>query len=193
MHNGFLQVEGEKMSKSLGNFVTIREALADWPGEVVRLAMLRTHYRQPIDWMIRGLEESAKTLEDWHEAASRSGSEVDGAVLEALTDDINTPRALAQLHSLRHRAAAGDRLAAEELGGSLAFLGFLGEAADSSARRNRRDAAIDTAKVESLIAARTAARSARNFAESDRIRAELSAMGIALKDTKEGTSWEVAR
>ena len=70
MHNGFLQVEGDKMSKSLGNFVTIRELLADWPGEVLRLNMLKTHYRSPIDWTVKGLEESARTLDDWYEVAA---------------------------------------------------------------------------------------------------------------------------
>ena len=66
MHNGFLQVEGEKMSKSLGNFFTIRELLDDWPGEVLRFNMLRTHYRQPLDWTVKGLEESQRILDDWH-------------------------------------------------------------------------------------------------------------------------------
>ena len=70
MHNGFLQVEGEKMSKSLGNFVTIRELLADWPGEVLRLNMLKTHYRSPIDWTLKGVEESTKTLDDWYWVAA---------------------------------------------------------------------------------------------------------------------------
>ena len=71
MHNGFLQVEGEKMSKSLGNFVTIRELLEDWPGEVLRLNMLKTHYRQPIDWTLKALEESEKTLDDWYDDCRR--------------------------------------------------------------------------------------------------------------------------
>src|ERR1700759_5018254 len=119
MHNGFLQVEGEKMSKSIGNFVTIRELLADWPGEVLRLNMLRTHYRQPIDWTMKGLEESAKTLDDWYALAGpRPERPGGGAVLEALCDDLNTPRAITELHALRHRAQAQDSLAAEELAAS---------------------------------------------------------------------------
>src|SRR3954465_5032140 len=93
LHNGFLQVEGEKMSKSLGNFLTIRELLADWPGEVLRLNMLKTHYRSPIDWTLKGVEESAKTLDDWYEVASDvEGERVSGAVIEALSDDLNTPQ-----------------------------------------------------------------------------------------------------
>jgi cysteinyl-tRNA synthetase len=194
MHNGFLQVEGEKMSKSLGNFITIRDLLADWPGEAMRLTMLRTHYRQPFSWTVRGMEESLRSLDEWYElVGDQPGDAPDGTVLEALLDDLNTPRALAELHSLRHRAGAGDHLAMEELAGSLRFLGFLGNSAVGWAERRRNTRDIDSAKVESLIAARSTARKAKDFAESDRIRDELSAMGVVLKDSKEGTTWEIAR
>jgi cysteinyl-tRNA synthetase len=194
MHNGFLQVEGEKMSKSLGNFFTIRELLADWPGEVLRFNMLRTHYRQPIDWTVKGLEESWKTLDDWYTLADEDGAEhVAGSVLEALVDDLNTPRMLAELHGLRARAQTGDRLARGELIASLRFLGFLRDSAADWAARKTSGKDIDAAKVEALIAARTAARKAKNFAESDRIRDELAAMGVVLKDSKDGTTWEIAR
>src|SRR5882724_7214827 len=101
MHNGFLQVEGEKMSKSLGNFVTIRELLADWPGEVLRLNMLKTHYRSPIDWTVKGLEESAKTLDDWYwVAADGEGPQPANAVVEALSDDLNTAQMITALHGV---------------------------------------------------------------------------------------------
>src|SRR3954466_14032865 len=93
MHNGFLQVEGEKMSKSLGNFVTIRDLLADWPGEVLRLNMLKTQYRSPMQWTVKGLEESAKTLDDWYGiAADVEGEEPSDAVIDVLSDDLNTPQ-----------------------------------------------------------------------------------------------------
>src|ERR1700748_569865 len=109
MHNGFLQVEGEKMSKSLGNFFTIREVLADWPGEVLRLNMLKTQYRSPIDWTLKGLEESAKTLDDWYwVAADLRGERPSHAVIEALSDDLNTPQVVAALHGLRNSAASGN-------------------------------------------------------------------------------------
>jgi len=194
MHNGFLQVEGEKMSKSLGNFFTIRELLADWPGEVLRFNMLRTHYRQPIDWTVKGLEESWKTLDDWYALAGEDGGEhVAGAVIEALSDDLNTPRMLAELHGLRARAQGGDRLACGEFVSSLRFLGFLRESASDWAARRHVGSDVDAAQVEALIATRTAARKAKNFAESDRIRDELAAMGVVLKDSKDGTTWEIAR
>ena len=193
MHNGFLQVEGEKMSKSLGNFVTINELLETetfggrkWPGEVLRLAMLKTHYRQPIDWTVKALEEAEKMLQDWAEAAQGvTASQPSGELLEALADDLNTARVLAELHALRK---GGD------LSALLAGLDLLGVKLPEVAA----PAAVDPA-VERLIAARLDARRAKNFAESDRIRDELVAMGITLKDGKDPatgeptTTWEVKR
>jgi cysteinyl-tRNA synthetase len=121
------------------------------------------------------------------------GGSVGGAVLEALRDDLNTPRAITELHDLRRRAQAQDSLAAEELAASLHFLGFLNDSAAAWNERNRQVQGIDAHAVETLIAARTAARKTRNFAESDRIRDELLAMGVVLKDSKDGTTWELAR
>src|SRR3954468_1122204 len=97
MHNGFLQVEGEKMSKSLGNFVTIREVLADWQGDVIRLAMLSTHYRQPMNWTVKGLEEAEKALANFFDAAAAAAAAAARpapGVLDALGDDLNTPKAI---------------------------------------------------------------------------------------------------
>jgi len=191
MHNGFLQVEGDKMSKSLGNFVTIRELLADWPGEVLRLNMLKTHYRSPIDWTLKGLEESAKTLDDWYRvAADIQAGQPAGTVIEALSDDLNTPQMIASLHGLRNGAAAneGDR---SDFAASLRLLGFLSETA--AQWEGRKASGVDAEQIDSLISARTAARARKDFKESDRIRDELAAMGIAIKDSKDGTTWEVAR
>ncbi|MDP2411432.1 MAG: cysteine--tRNA ligase [Pseudolabrys sp.] len=194
MHNGFLQVEGEKMSKSLGNFFTINELLADWPGEVLRFNMLRTHYRQPIDWTVKGLEESWKTLDDWYwVAGDATGGSISAAMLDALGDDLNTHQVITVLHGVRNLAQAGDQAARGELAASLRWLGFLRESAAQWAARRQTGAGVDTAKVQALIDARTAARAARDFAESDRIRDELAAMGVVLKDSKDGTTWEAAR
>lgn len=193
MHNGFLQVEGEKMSKSLGNFVTIRELLAtdsfggrSWPGEVLRLAMLRTHYRQPIDWTVRALEEAEQTLASWTagpEFLSGTDETLSPEVQEALTDDLNTPKAIAELHALDR---SGDRGA---LASNLRALGFR-----TAVRREISVPPEVASKVESLISVRRSARASKDWAESDRIRDELAGMGIALKDNKDGTTtWEVAR
>jgi cysteinyl-tRNA synthetase len=205
MHNGFLQVEGEKMSKSLGNFLTIRELLADWPGEVLRLNMLRTHYRQPIDWTVKGLEESRKILQEWLTLAvpmSISGASYDAVpqrpvypqLLDALCDDLNTPKAISEIHGLRNLAAhgVGDN-AIVSLSDSLRFLGLLHDEVTAALDRLRPRKTIDEVKVRDLVSAREIARRAKNFAASDRIRDELAAMGVVLKDSKDGTTWEIAR
>ncbi len=188
MHNGFLQVEGEKMSKSLGNFVTIRDLLKDWPGEVLRLNMLKTHYRSPIDWTLKGLEESAKTLDDWYRlAADVHEGQPSAAVIEALSDDLNTPQTIASLHGLRHERERA------EFAASLRLLGFLSESAAQWEGRKRQASGIDVERIERLISDRAAARARKDFRESDRIRDELAAMGVAIKDSKAGTTWEIAR
>jgi cysteinyl-tRNA synthetase len=194
MHNGFLQVEGEKMSKSTGNFVTINEVLADWPGEVLRLNMLKTHYRSPIDWTLKGLEESAKTLDDWYwVAADTKGDRPSNAVIEALSDDLNTPQMVAALHGLRNNAASGNERDRDAFAASLRLLGFLSESAAAWNDRKQQASGIDAKQIDGLIADRTAARARKDFGESDRIRDQLAAMGIVIKDSKEGTTWEVAR
>jgi cysteinyl-tRNA synthetase len=194
MHNGFLQVEGEKMSKSLGNFVTIRELLADWPGEVLRFNMLRTQYRQPIDWTVAGLREAQKTLDHWYElTADAPAGYLCSDMLDALMDDLNTPKALAALHELRGEAVKGAKAAAACLKASAQLIGLLQVPADAWALSRRASIGLDEGKVVSLIEQRNAARKAKNFAESDRIRDELAAMGVVLKDSKDGTTWEIAR
>jgi cysteinyl-tRNA synthetase len=179
MHNGFLQVEGEKMSKSAGNFFTIRDLLADWPGEVLRFNMLRTHYRQPIDFTVAGLKESWKTLERWYEVTEPLADPApDGEFFAALADDLNTPAAIASLHQADDMALAG----------GLGFLGFSNVQLKIASK-----AEVDTVAIADAIAARNAARKAKNFAESDRIRDEMLAKGILLKDGPQGTTWEVKR
>jgi len=194
LHNEFVQIEDTKMSKSLGNFVTIRDLLADWPGEVLRLNMLKAHYRSPMDWTLKGLEESAKTLDDWYwVAADVSGEQPSTAVVEALSDDLNTPQMIAVLHSLRNKAAAGNQRDRGQFAASLRLFGFLSETAAEWNGRKQKASGIDAGQVDSLIAERTAARARKDFGESDRIRDELAAMGVVIKDSKEGTTWEIAR
>ncbi|MGO4388788.1 cysteine--tRNA ligase [Microvirga sp. 2YAF29] len=189
MHNGFLQVESEKMSKSLGNFFTIHDLLKDWPGEVLRFNMLRTHYRQPIDWTAAGLEESTRILDRWYDYAGHGTHAAFSAqVVEALADDLNTPKMLAELHALDSHGAH------DELGANLRALGFLLEGVDAWKARKRASLCVDPAHVEALIAARKEARAAKNWSESDRIRDELAALKVVVKDNKDGTTtWEVAR
>jgi cysteinyl-tRNA synthetase len=194
MHNGFLQVEGEKMAKSTGNFVTIRELLVDWPGEVLRLNMLKAHYRSPFDWTLKGLEESAKTLDDWYGAVAevRDGRPSD-AVVETLSDDLNTPQMIASLHGLRNSVASGNERDRAVFAASLRLLGFLSESAADWNSRKQRASGVDAKQIDHLISERSAARARKDFKESDRIRDELAALGVAIKDSKEGTTWEIAR
>jgi cysteinyl-tRNA synthetase len=194
MHNGFLQVEGEKMSKSLGNFVTIRDLRKDWPGEALRLAMLQTHYRQPMNWTVGGLREAQKNLDHWYSlTADVAPGYLCADALEALMDDLNTPKALAALHELRGEAARGAKPAAACLKASAQLIGLLQETPAQWAAFRPASLTIDEAAVGNLIAARNAARKAKDFNESDRIRDQLAGMGIVLKDTKDGTTWEIAR
>jgi cysteinyl-tRNA synthetase len=200
MHNGFLQVEGEKMSKSLGNFVTIHELLHEekfggraWRGEVLRLAMLRSAYRQPIDWTLKALEEAEKVLQRWYallrEKKPAPGAALPAPFLEALCDDLNTPRAIAELHQL---AGAGE---ADQLLRAANLLGLLHD--DPASWDAKASAAIDADAVEKLIAERLQARRAKNFAESDRLRDLLAGMGVKLMDAKNKqtgeleTTWEL--
>src|SRR4051794_37307900 len=166
MHNGFLQLESEKMSKSLGNFFTIRDMLGDWPGEVLRLTMLKTHYRSPLDWTQRGVEESAKTLDDWYSvAADAAGGEPSPAVIEALADDLNTAQAMAALHALRHQAVS-DEVARATFAATLRMLGFLSQTSAEWKSRKEKASGINPGRVEGLIADRAAARARKDFKES---------------------------
>lgn len=192
MHNGFLQVEGEKMSKSLGNFITINQLLATgdfggrtWDGQVLRLAMLGTHYRSPIDWTVRKLEEVKTSLDNFmHAISDVAPTKPTPELVEALSDDLNTPKAIAELFRLYRELDLG------ALRASLELMGF-----DVAAWQKAK--AIDPAledKIVTLIEERLAARQAKNWAESDRLRDELAALGVAIKDNKDGTtSWEMKR
>ena len=195
MHNGFLQVEGEKMSKSLGNFVTIRQAITEETGgeDVIRFNMLRTHYRQPIDWTAQGRVETYNLLKTWfwtlNDAVPGWKSETPAfadSVFAALSDDLNMPMAIAELH----RLFASKEY--ESLGASLLAIGLEGDLRENWLEENRKATELGP-WVEAQITARKAARAAKNFAESDRIRDELLAKGIVLKDSPTGTTWEIKR
>ena len=207
MHNGFLQVEGEKMSKSLGNFITINELLAtktfganQWHGRVVRLAMLGTHYRQPIDWTAERLLQSRATLLEFADllAGVEAADAPNADVVAALSDDLNTPSALSIIYGLA-KSAKRNPESARELKATLDFMGLYGGESRDDLNVGVAAVSVDASKVEELVSARLAARKAKDFKESDRIRDELAAMGVALKDAKDPktgdivTTWEVAR
>jgi cysteinyl-tRNA synthetase len=200
LHNGFLQVEGQKMSKSLGNFITISELLETekfggrkWPGEVLRLAMLMTHYREPIDFSVKRLEEAEQKLRDWQRAASpRPGTPPEPSVVAELTDDLNFHRASVALDVVARKANRGTETAANCLAATLEFLGFTTDGLLTAA------AADAPQGVAEAVAARLAALNAKDFAKADTIRAQLLTQGVQLMDYKDEagqrqTKWEVVR
>ncbi len=209
MHNGFVRVDDEKMSKSLGNFFTIREVLKKFDPEVIRLFILRAHYRSPLNYSDAHLEDARQSLlrlygalgddEAVSQPASINWSNV--ACLrfrEAMDDDFNTPVALSVLFELAadvHRGVAGAR---EQLRALASVLGLLGRAPQAVRRSGLAGSeagaagASDSAQIESLIAERAAAKKAKRYQDADRIRAELLAQGVVLEDTPSGTSWRRA-
>jgi len=266
MHNGFLQVEGEKMAKSAGNFVTIHELLEEWPGEVLRLAMLSSHYRQPINWTEKGLTDASEELLHWSttlwqvsEGALMFWAQRDpslagpsAALMEALIDDLNTPGALAVVRDHYEKARSREVPALARFAQDVRFLGLLRldklgvhnpydvtsgpemiairfrdeskrlkaafangftqsvNAIISSIHERGADVKIQEngslmfsplseesrnfeREIRMLIQERDGARLRKDWIESDRIRDELAKMGVVLKDTKDGTTWEIAR
>jgi len=191
VHNGMLLVNGEKMSKSVGNVITVQDACARAPAEAVRLALLKTQYRAVLDFSDAALAEARRDLDRFYRGLERSGAGAAAAppasVLAALCDDLNTPLALAEMHRLANAAMQGDPAAGAELRGAGTLLGLL--AADPAAwfRSGGEDPRIDA-----LVAERTAARRAKDFARADAIRKELDALGVVLEDGAGGTTWRRA-
>ena len=199
MHNGYLMAEGEKMSKSLGNFYTVHDLLKEFPGEAVRLALLKTHYRQPLDFTKAGIEEAKRELDGFYGALRGKDGDTDPkmeapAVIEALSDDLNTPLALSHLHEL---AAAlnkdGEEKSTDNKSRLLTagrLLGLLQQDPEDWFKGSTTEGGLDDDAIDALIEERNAARNDKDFATSDRIRDELAAQGILLEDGPNGTTWK---
>ncbi len=203
LHNGWLMVNGEKMSKSAGNFFTVRDLLEQAPGEAIRLAMLSTHYHQPFDWTNDALKQAKATLDRLYTALRATADidangydEVPTSVLAALKDDLNTPQAISHLHELAGALNKATELEdkARRKGALLAagrLLGLLAQSPEGWFQAAATGGPSD-AEIDAMITARAEARKARNFAESDRIRAALLEQGVVLEDSAAGTSWKRA-
>jgi cysteinyl-tRNA synthetase len=203
LHNGFVNIDKEKMSKSIGNVLLVHDLIAQAPGEAIRLALLNGHYRQPLDWTGEGLEQAKRMLDRLYGALRTLGDvepasndAVPDEFMAAMLDDLNTPKALAVLFDLARQAnvatdaAEKARLKAALLG-SGALIGLLEQDPESWFAGGGVTPHIDTSEIEALIAARADARKARDFKESDRIRDELASRGIQIEDGPKGTTWRV--
>jgi cysteinyl-tRNA synthetase len=202
MHNGYLMAEGEKMSKSLGNFYTIHELLEEFPGEAIRLTLLQTHYRQPLDFTKGSLRQAKQTLDRFY-GALRDVAEIEAvegeaeAVRDALMDDLNSPLALSAMHALlgdlnkTNDAAEKARLKGALLDGG-ALLGLLQDDPEAWMRQGTGADGLSDADIDAMIVARNDARKSKDFAEADRIRDDLAAQGVILEDKPEGTIWRRA-
>jgi cysteinyl-tRNA synthetase len=190
LHNGMLQVNGAKMSKSLGNFFTLRDVLARAPAEAVRLLVLRTHYRALLDFSDAGLAEAKQELDRFYRALERTpagpAADIPPPVLAALCDDLNTPAAIAAMRALADAAMAGDAAAAAGLRAAGGLLGLLQGDPAMWFQGGADDA------VEAAIAERLAARRARDFGRADAIRRDLAEQGVLLEDSAAGTTWRRA-
>lgn len=211
VHNSFITVDGQKMSKSLGNVLLVRDLLSQAPGEAIRFALLETHYRYPLDWNAHRLAQARKTLARWYkrladadldQPTERNSVAPDAEVLAALRDDLNVPRVISRLHVLANTigdAVTADdaREAAQRLRASAALIGLLQPAAEalgalSDHPTHSQQETLPTQRIEELLAKRQQARKQRDFAQADALRDTLEGAGVVICDTPEGTQWKLA-
>jgi len=203
MHNEMIQVEGKKMSKSLGNFFTVKDLLDQGiPGKVIRFVLLSTHYRSPMDWTDKKVAEAKKTLIKWTELSKNHAFSNDGhphiSVVEALSDDLNTPGAFAAMHDLAKKARSGDYDSASALYASMEFFELhdmiymddIGQRIWKGLEDRKSPGVI--ALVENLLSERDEARKAKNYTRADRIRDGFIEAGVIVEDSTEKTSWKLS-
>ena len=194
LHNGFVNVEGNKMSKSEGNFVTVNQLKQKYQGEVIRLAMISTHYRQPLNWTENNLIECKKTLDKWYQLISENNfsfdnEKISSEVINALEDDLNTPKAISILHQLYKDCKSNDKNTVETFLSSANFLGILIHTSSEWLSWGKEKLNLDEKQIELLISERMRARDDGNFEKADKIRNNLEQKGILLEDNEGKTTW----
>lgn len=204
MHNGYINIDGEKMSKSLGNFRMVRDLLQHFSGEVIRFALLSAHYRSELDFSAQLLEQSKASLDSLYGALRKVKSIEatpiaieDSPIYQALLDDLNTSQAISGLHDLARRINKGEGVELAKLKGEMLaggeLMGLLSQDPDTWFQGTAADTGIDAATVEALIAERQQAKLDKNYARADAIRQELKAMNVVLEDSKQGTTWKIEK
>ena len=189
MHNGYLTVDGKKMSKSDGNFVTINNLKKIFNGQIVRLSILGTHYRQPLDWNLKILETNKKILENWYSFYSPEKEEISEELFNILLDDLNTPKFITSIHSLYNRAKTGDAAAKKDLNSALKFIGLFDQN-EEQFNSLRKKSNLDESEIENLIEQRNLARKDKDFKKADKIRLDLEKNGILIEDLNDKTHWK---
>ena len=189
MHNGYVTVDGKKMSKSDGNFVTINNLKNNFNGQIVRLSILGTHYRQPLDWNLKILETNKKILENWYSLYSPNEDEISDELFNILLDDLNTPKFITNIHSLYNKAKTGDVEAKKDLNSALKFIGLFEQSVEQF-NSLRKKSNLDISEIENLIEQRNLARKDRDFKKADKIRLDLEKNGILIEDLNDKTHWK---
>ena len=191
VHNGFLTMKKEKMSKSLGNIQTISEALEDYNGQVIRLALLSTHYKQPLDWNENILEQNKVNLEKWYEVYDEKEKEADiSDIFALLLDDLNTPKYFAKLHELYSSAAKGDQMSRDQFNSACRLIGIFNEKKDSLIKQKKNKSSVDEKYILEKINERLQARKDGNYKLADQIRDDLLKKGIVIEDKQNKTEWK---
>jgi len=189
MHNGYVTVDGKKMSKSDGNFITINNLKNNYNGQVVRLSILGTHYRQPLDWNLNILETNKKILDNWYNLYSPSEDEISDEIFNILLDDLNTPKFITSIHSLYNKAKTGDDLAKKNLNSALKFIGLFNENKEQF-NIIRKKTKLSISDIENLIDQRNFARKNKDFKKADAIRLDLEKNEILIEDLNDKTHWK---
>jgi cysteinyl-tRNA synthetase len=189
MHNGYVTINGKKMSKSEGNFVTINNLKNNFNGQVIRLSILGTHYRQPLDWNLKILEINKKILESWYSFYTPDTEEINNELFSILLDDLNTPKFITNIHSIYNKAKVGNLTAKKDLNSALRFLGLFGESHQQfNILKKKSD--LDISEIENLVQQRNLARKNKDFKKADIIRLNLEEKGIIIEDLNDNTTWK---